>query len=405
MNILIYVLIIFVFLFKSWLSFLNYKNRFAPIPEEVKDVYDETEYKKWLEYNMETFRFSNILRVVDLIVFIGLLVGGVFLYFEKLSLNFSNPGTQLLVFMGLYYLVSFVIGIITSYYDTFVLEERFGFNKSTKKTFILDKVKGLILTILLGGGILLLLFTLYTNTGNMFFVYAWGVLVGIILLMNILYVPVIVPLFNKLTPLEEGSLKEKIEALALTTGYNLDKISVMNASKRSTKLNAYFAGLGKSKRIVLFDTLIEKCSEEEIVSVLAHEIGHNKKKHILYNMIQMIILLSAYVAVLLLVLNKEFSMAFGFTDTNFGFALILFGVLMSPISILIGLITSYLSRLYEYQADAYAVKYAGSESMINVLKKLSRENFSNLTPHPLYVKLTYSHPPTSDRIKAIKKLA
>jgi len=404
-NGLIYGLLISVFLFESWLSILNYKNRFAPIPEEVKDVYDETEYKKWHEYNMETFRFSNILRVVDLVLFIALLSGGAFLYFEKVSMNFSNPGIQLLVFTGLFYLISFFFGINTSYYSTFVLEERFGFNKSTKKTFILDKIKGLILTVILGGGLLLLLFFLYTSAGSMFFVYTWAALTVIILLIQVLYVPVIVPLFNKLSPLEEGTLKDKIEALATATGYDLEKISVMNASKRTTKINAYFSGLGKVKRIVLFDTLLEKCNDDEIISVLAHEIGHNKMKHTLYSLIQVIFMLSTYAAVLMLVTNKEFSMAFGFADTNFGFSLILFGVLMSPIGIVIKLLMSFLSRRHEYQADAYAIMYSNADTMVSVLKKLSKENFANLTPHPIYVKLTYSHPPISDRIKAIKKLA
>jgi STE24 endopeptidase len=255
-----------------------------------------------------------------------------------------------------------------------------------------------------GGGFIFLLTTLFVNVGSMFFFYSWISIIVIILVIQILYVPVLIPIFNKLTPLEDGELKTKIHNFATSVGYEVSKISTMDASKRSTKLNAFFSGFGKFKQIVLFDTLLDKMSDDEIVAVLAHEIGHNKHKHIWYLLIQQAITLSIYIGVLILVLNNDvFSIAFGFDAANFGFSIILFSVLLNPISILINLITSTLSRKYEFQADHYAAFHFNKESIEGALKVLSRANFSNLTPHPLYVKILYSHPPTVERIRAIRK--
>ena len=400
----VYAITIIMFGFNSGLSMLNYKNRFAEIPEEVKDIYDEEKYQTWLKYNMEIFRFSYVRRVVDLILFLVLLSTGVFVMFKDISLVSTDTSIQLLIFMGLYYAISFVFGIIFSYYYQFHIEEKYGFNKTTGKTFVLDKIKSLIMTIVFGGGLIYLLFTLYTNVGGMFFIYSWGALVVIMLVVNLVYTSLIVPIFNKLTPLEEGPLKDKINAMAAKTDYAIDKISVMNSSKRSTKLNAFFAGFGKAKRIVLYDTLVDKMGEDEIVSVLAHEIGHNKKHHTVYNVFQMIITLSLYIGLFIVVLNESVSTAFGFDQLHFGFTIIVFGVLLEPIETLLSIFTSKLSRTFEYQADAFAANSGGKESMISALKVLSRENFSNLTPHPLFVKVRFSHPPTADRIRAINKL-
>ncbi len=400
----VYGVTIIMFGFNSWLSMLNYKNRFAEIPEEVKDIYDEEKYQTWLKYNMETFRFSSVYKVVDLVLFLVLLITGAFVWVKDISLVSSSTSIQLLIFMGIYYSISFIFGIASSYYFSFHIEEKFGFNKMTIKTFIFDKIKSLILTIVFGGGIVYLLFTLYTNVGNMFFVYSWVALIVIMLGMNMVYTSLIVPIFNKLTPLPEGPLKEKIVSMAAKTDYAIDRISVMDSSKRSTKLNAYFSGLGKTKKIVLYDTLVDKMSDDEIVAVLAHEIGHNKKHHTVYSIIQMMITLSLYIGIFLVVLNDTVSTAFGFDQLHFGFSIIMFGVLIEPIVTFIGVFTSKLSRKFEYQADAFAADNASKEFMISALKVLSRENFANLTPHPLFVKMRYSHPPTADRIKAINKL-
>lgn len=404
--ILVYVVAILGFGFHTWLSWLNYSNRNSKIPEVVSDIYDEEAYKKWLKYTMENFRFSKIISVIDMGIFLILLASGVFVLFDDVAKEmFVNARLQVLAFMGIYFIVTFIIGLYPSYYDTFVIEEKYGFNKSTKKTFVLDKVKSLLLTIIFGGGLIFGLVVIEEYAGNLFFLYAWLGVYVILIIVNLIYTSVIVPMFNKLTPLEDGELKDAINEFAKSVGYEVSKISVMDASKRSSRLNAFFSGFGKFKKIVLYDTLIEKMSTEEIVAVLAHEIGHNKHKHILHNMIIMGITMFIYISLFGLMIKADiFSTAFGFTKANFGFSIILFTVLLSPVSTLIGMITSQISRKAEYQADAYASNNYKKEPMISALKVLAKENFANLTPHPLFVKLTYSHPPIVDRINAINKL-
>jgi len=401
--VLIVFLIVGTFGFKLWLSILNYNNRKAPIPKIVDDVYDKQEYNKWIKYNMENYRFSLVDSVFGVILILVLLLSGLFVVFKDISEGISgNLAIQNLIFIGIYFFVSFFFDIFFSYYAKFSIEERYGFNKSTKKTFIIDKIKGLILTIVFGGGLVYLIFTLWDKAGNWFFITAWASLVVIMLFVSMFYVKLIVPLFNKLRPLEDGELKDKINAFGNKVGYEVTKISVIDASKRSTKLNAYFSGLGKMKQVVLYDTLIEKMSPDEIVAVLAHEIGHSKHKHIYSGIIQSSIMISINLGVLLFTLKSPLlSTAFGFDDVHFGFGLIIFSVLLSPISIILGAITSGISRKHEYQADKYAADNGYKEPMMRALKVLSKENFSNLTPHPLYVKLTYSHPPVADRLKAI----
>lgn len=403
---MIYGLIVGMFLFEFWLSDLNYKNRNATIPKEVNDIYDQDEYDKWLQYYMENHRFSMIGNIFSTGLFLVLLVTKAFPLFEEISMSVSNNfHIQTLVFLGLYFIITFIIGLPLSYYSTFSIEERYGFNKTTKKTFVFDKIKSLLLTIVFGGGIIFLLTTLYNQSGQMFFIYAWASIIVIMLLVQILYVRLIIPIFNKLRPLEDGELKTMITEFASKVGYEVTKISVIDASKRSTKLNAFFVGFGRFKQVVLYDTLIEKMSNDEILAVLAHEIGHNKHKHIIFNLGQMALTLSIYIGVLVLVINNsEFSMAFGFDGINFGFSMILFSVLLSPISILMGVVTSYFSRKHEYQADNYASTKYNKESMENSLRVLAKENYANLTPHPLYVKLLYSHPPISQRIREIRKV-
>ena len=404
--VVVYVLVIGMFAFELWLSNLNYKNRNAAIPEEVNDIYDKSEYQNWLNYTMENHRFSMIGNIVNTTIFVLMLLFGLFPLLRGISEDVSGIfDIQILLFMGMYFLITFIIGIPFGYYRTFSIEERYGFNKTTKKTYVFDKIKQLLLTIVFGGGLIYLLTTLYTHVGNLFYVLTWASIVGIMLLVQMLYVRVIIPMFNKLTPLEEGELKELIGDFAKTVGYEVTKISVIDASKRSTKLNAFFVGFGKFKQVVLYDTLIEKMSNEEIVAVLAHEIGHNKHKHILFNLVEMALTLSIYIGVLIFVIQvPEFSTAFGFGSAHFGFSIILFSVLLSPISTLLSVLSSYYSRKHEFQADEYAASKYSKIHMETALKVLSKENFSNLTPHPVYVKLLYSHPPTAQRIRAIRKV-
>lgn len=400
------VIIITTFSFKTWLRILNYKNRHADIPENVSDVYDENDYKKWMDYEMDNFKFASINRVIGFVLELVLLLSGAYVLFMNISESTSqNYHVQILVFFGIYYLITYVIGIFQSYYDTFVIEEKHGFNKSTKATFIKDKIKSLILSIIFGGGLILLMTQLYVNFGMMFYIYGWISLTGIILLANLIYVPVIVPIFNKLSPLEDGELKTEIETFMTKVGYQVKKISVMDASRRSSKLNAFFSGFGKFKNIVLFDTLIEKMSTEEIVAVLAHEVGHGKHKHVITNLIQIIVQFAVFFGLLMVILtNVVFSQAFGFETIHFGFSIILFSIMMEPLSIVLSLFTSTSSRKKEYQADKYAAENYSKKPMINALKVLARANYANLTPHPLFVKILYSHPPITDRISAINKL-
>lgn len=405
-QIIIYALIGLSFVFDMWLSILNYLNRKAFIPEEVQDVYDPDKYKKWQEYYMESSKFSLIMKTINVIVFLSLLIFGGFVLFNDVAVTLSNNARiQVLIFIGLYYIVSLIIGLYPSYYDTFVIEEKYGFNKTTKKTFIVDKIKGFFLTIIFGGGLIYLLLVINDYAGKLFFIYAWVALVIIILLVNILYIPLIVPLFNKLKPLEDGEVKEAIQEFSANVGYEVTKISVIDASKRSSKLNAYFSGFGHFKKVVLYDTLLEKMSTEQIVAVLAHEIGHSKHKHIIFNLAQSVLMMLLYIGVFVLVLqNDVFSTAFGFESANFGFSIILFTVLLEPVTILLGLLTSTLSRKHEYQADYFASSKFSKHHMEQALKVLARENFANLTPHPMFVKLKYSHPPIVNRIREIRKV-
>jgi STE24 endopeptidase len=401
--IVVYVFIIASFGYDIWLSMLNYKNRNAKIPTVVEDVYEEKAYQKWLAYSMENFKFSMIVKVINFIMILLLLSLGVFVWFQDLAeALFDNVRLQILGFLGLYYLVGFIVGIPISYYRTFTIEEKYGFNKMTKKTFILDRIKGLLLTVILGGSLVYGVVVINDHAGDLFFLFTWIALVVIITIVNLIYVPVFVPLFNKLTPLEDGELKDAINEFATSVGYEVSKISVMDASRRSSRLNAFFSGLGKLKNIVLYDTLIEKMSTEQIVAVLAHEIGHNKHNHIRFNLIQQALIFLIYIGAFALILRSEiFSTAFGFEEANFGFSLVLFVILLEPIAILVNLATATFSRKHEFEADHYAASNYHKEPMIEALKVLGRENFANLTPHPLYVKLTYSHPPIATRIEAI----
>ncbi len=404
---LVYFIIVLSYLYLLWIGLLNYSYRNKPIPEEVSDIYDKEEYEKWQSYTMENFKFGFITRTISTLMMICLLLFGVFPFFDDIASDLVNNHIQLttVFFLGLYWVVTFIVDLYPEYYQTFVIEEKYGFNKKTIKTFIMDKIKGILLTIIFGGGLIYLIASIYKNAGNMFFIYTWISLVIIFLLINILYVPLIVPIFNKLTLLEEGTLKEKINAFAKSVGYEVSKISVINASKRSTKINAYFSGFGKFKNIVLYDTLIEKLSEEEVVSVLAHEIGHNKHKHVIFNLVQTTIMLSVYVGMLLLVLSNDvFSTAFGFDSTNLGFAIILFLTITQPISVLLNIPMAMFSRKHEFQADKYAATKYKKEAMISSFKKLARENYANLTPHPLYVKMNASHPPIVERIRAVNSI-
>jgi len=398
-------IIILVFLLDLTLSILNYKNRNQPIPANVADVYDKKEYKKWLDYTMEIFKNSILTKSVNTIVLIAFLTFGIFPKLATLSESLSKDRIiQTLIFFGLYIFISFILNIGFNLYKTFNIEERYGFNKTTVKTFITDKLKSALLLILLGGPLIYLILFLFLKLGVVSLFYTWFILISILLLVNILYTRVFIKLFNKLTPLPQGELYDATQKLARELGYEIKTIAIMDASKRSSRLNAFFSGFGKFKSIILFDTLVEKCTTDQIISVLAHEIGHSKNKDVLRNFIVSSLQMAIYLFLLsFFLLSSEFALAFGFDSIHLGFAFILFGILLEPIGIVLNIPLSAISRKAEYKADKIAKVTGYKDALISSLKILGKENFTNLTPHPLVVKLTYTHPPVTQRIEALNK--
>ncbi|MGB0535090.1 MAG: M48 family metallopeptidase [Acholeplasmataceae bacterium] len=408
MNIFFYMIlsiILGMFVFEFLISVLNYRYKNQPIPENVQGLYDKDKYHKWLEYSMANFKFGIVSNTISTAVMLLLLSLGAFGFFEELSIEVTSSALlQTLFFLLMYYIISFIMTLPLSYYRVFKIEESFGFNKMTKKLFVIDKIKSFILTVVFGGGIISLLFVIFKAFTNIwiFILIAYVVIFAVMLLL-FLFNGVFVRLFNKLTLLEEGSLKEKIDALAVSLGFEVKRIYVMDGSRRSTKLNAFFSGLGKTKEVVLFDTLIEKSTEDQILAVLAHELGHATHKDTLKGLIQQLFVIGLYVLVLGFILTTaDLHTAFYLSNVHFGFSIILMSILLSPVNTLLGLYTNYVSRIHEYKADAFAAKHTSKEAMISALKLLVVENFANLTPHPLYVKLYYSHPPISSRIASVE---
>lgn len=398
-------IIIISFLIDQYLDWLNSNHFDDPIPQELDDVYDTESYRKSQDYKKVNARFSTWTSAFMLIITLGFFFLDGFAKVDAVARNISNNEIIVgLLFFGIIILGSDILTTPFSYYKTFVIEERFGFNKTTPKTFWIDKLKGWLMTILVGGGLLALIIWFYQITGSTFWLYAWGVFTLFTVVMNMFYAKLIVPLFNKQTPLGENSLRHKIEAYANTVGFKLNNIFLIDGSKRSTKANAYFSGFGSQKRITLFDTLVNDLEEEEIVAVLAHEVGHYKKNHIIINLI-VSILVTGFTLWLLSIFVSEpvFSQALGVNDASFHVGLIAFGILYTPISGITGFLMSLLSRKFEYQADNFAKETYSAAPLISSLKKLSRNSLSNLTPHPLYVKLNYSHPTLLQRYHNLKK--
>ncbi|PRP66457.1 M48 family metallopeptidase [Nonlabens agnitus] len=393
----------FEFLLERTLSYLNYSWYSKPIPKVVSDVYDAAEYDRSQEYKKTNFRFGTISATVSFVATLMFLFLDGFAIVDAWARSVADHDILVaIVFFGIIAIAGELISLPFSYFGTFVIEERFGFNKTTKKTFIIDKIKGWLLTAVLGGGLLAIVILCYQWAGDDFWWYVWILVFVISLLMNMFYARLFVPLFNKQVPLEEGPLKHKISDYAATVGFQLDKIFVIDGSKRSTKANAYFSGFGSEKRVTLYDTLIDKLTHEEIVAVLAHEVGHYKKKHIIYNLVASTITTGLTLWLFSLFVDSDLlAQALGVTQASFHVGLVAFGLLYAPISRITGLIMSSLSRKFEYQADHYAQKTYAGVPLINALKKLSSSSLSNLTPHPAYVIFHYSHPSLEQRIQAM----
>ena len=401
---LITSIIIFNFILERVLDYLNSKYWSPELPKDLKDVYDPHQYKKSQLYKKVNDKFSLFTNSFSFIVVISMLVLGGFGYIDKIARIFTdNPILVALIFFGILLLASDIINIPFSLYDTFVIEERFGFNKTKVVTYIFDKLKGWLITGIIGGGVIALI-VWFSEITEYFWLFAWIAISAFTIFMNMFSSTLIVPLFNKQTPLEDGELKNAIQGFCNKAGFKLDNIYVIDGSKRSTKANAYFTGLGNKKRVVLFDTLINDLSTKEIVAVLAHEIGHYKKKHMLHSVITGILQTGITLYIFsLFVVNSLLSKSLGAEEHSIHMVIVAFGVIYSPISTIVGLFMNIISRRNEYMADKYARDMFDGKYLISALKKLSSNTLSNLTPHPAYVFFHYLHPTLQQRVKALKK--
>jgi STE24 endopeptidase len=402
---IILTIVILEFALERLLDYLNLKSQRESLPNELKGIYDEEKYKKSLSYHAEQTRFSFLTSGFSFLLTILMLALGGFGFLDGwLRDLITNEIVLALSFFGIIFILSDLLSLPFQLYDTFVIEEKYGFNKMTLKTFVTDKIKGYVLAVIFGGPILALLIFLINNLGDTFWIYFWIVISFVILIINMFYTSLILPLFNKLVPLEDGSLKQAIQQYATSVNFPLDNIYVIDGSKRSSKANAFFSGIGKKKKIVLYDTLIQNHTEDELVAVLAHEVGHFKKKHIITSLILSIIQTGLMLFFMsFIITNKDLSVALGAERSGIHLNLIAFTILYAPVSKISGLIMNLISRKNEFEADYFATSTFGGTPLVEALKKLSVNNLSNLTPHKAYVFFHYSHPPLLTRLRAIEK--
>lgn len=385
---------------------LNLKALSPELPSEFEGVYDEETYARSQKYTRVRTRFGFLAGTFDLALLLGFWFAGGFNWLDQWArgFEFGVIGTGL-IFIGVLVLAKVIISLPFSIYSTFVIEERFGFNKTDARTFLSDRLKGLLLTVVIGAPLLAGIIAFFEFGGPWAWVWAWLAVTAFSLVMQYVAPTWIMPLFNKFEPLEEGELRSAIEAYAEKVDFPLQGIYVMDGSKRSSKSNAFFTGFGKNKRIALFDTLIENHTTEELVAVLAHEIGHYKKRHIVKNMTVSILHTGIMFALLSIFLQVPALFdAFFMEEMSVYAGLLFFSLLYSPVETILGIFMQMVSRKHEYEADRFAATtIENPEEMVNVLKKLSKDNLSNLTPHPFYVFLNYSHPPALRRIEAIRR--
>jgi len=405
-NIYFYLIIGFFaasFIWTQYLAWLNRKRMNPVIPNELKGIYPPEKYAQQQAYQRANSRFGLISGGFSFLVMFIILLFGLLGWFDNCLREYTNHFLILpLLFFGIIMIINEIIGFPFDWYATFTIEERFGFNKSTRKLFVVDWLKGIVLSLLIGGIVLSAIIFIYHETPEKFWLLAWIVISGFSLIMTFFYSEWIVPLFNKQTPLEDGELRDAIESFAQKAGFRLKNVFVIDGSKRSTKANAYFTGFGKKKRIVLFDTLKNDLTTEEIVAVLAHEIGHYKKKHVIYSLLLSLLTTGIILYILSLFLgNLKLAEALGGNTASFHLGIIGFSFLFTPISEILGLALNYFSRKNEYEADNYAAQFGLSETLISALKKLSVQSLSNLNPHPLVVFWYHSHPTLLQRIQHI----
>ena len=391
----------------SVLEYLNEKSKNVPMSSIAAEIFSADEYAKSLEYGTAKYKVDRLTSVLNTGVILSAIILGWFSWLdEAIRERISNNLLVTVTFFGVLILAVMIANLPFSYYSTFVIEEKFGFNKTTKKLFVMDSIKQVLLSIALGLPVIYLIAWIYQSLESKFWLVGWLAVSAISLFMFIFGTRIFLPMFNKLKPLPEGELRSEVEAYCQSQGFPLSKLWEMDASKRSTKLNAFFSGMGKVKIIGLYDTLIEKLTTKETVAVLAHEVGHYKRKHV-YTMFAFSNVQTLVIFVLLgsLLGNPNLSKALGSDTPSFHLSMIAFFMLFTPVSTLLGLINNSFSRYNEYQADQYSIDTypGGREYMHSALKKLSVESLKNLNPHPWYVAVHYTHPPILDRLANLKK--
>lgn len=402
-KVLALMIIGITFLFDTWMKYLNLLALKREIPDNVKDIYNKEEYEKWMEYYKEKCKLSFVRHLVSYAITFVLIGFDVYALLLGLT-GVENVYTAAVVITIIDTVISMLWSIPFSYKADMGIEQKYGFNRMTKKTFAIDCIKDLVINLMLMCGLICIFVLLHTTLGDWMLVAFIGVMLLISLIM-VFISPFMAKIYNKLEPLPEGELRDKLTALLESNGCTVKDIKVSDGSKRSSKANAYFSGFGKTKTIVLFDTLLEQMTEDEIVAVFAHEMGHNKHKDTLklycINILNIVLMV---VMAWVLVSFPEIYGDFGFETINYGFAFVLLGtVCMSFTSFFVGMIISVFARKFEYAADRYAAENGYGEALISGLKKLTKNNFACLTPHPIVVKLTYDHPTTSERIAYLEK--
>lgn len=406
-QLLLYLIIgfiVFDFILTKTLGWLNLKTWDKPLPAEVSDLYDNEKYAEAKNYAIANFKLGMVSSTFSIIITVAFLWFQGFAWVDNVVRNITTiPVLQTPLFFGILGLASLLISLPFEIYETFVVEERFGFNKMTPKLYVTDKLKSLALAVVIGGGLLVLLTYLYGLLGNKFWIAAWIVVSGITIFIAAFYTSLLLPIFNKLIPLENGELRQSIEEYAVGVQFPLTNIMVMDGSKRSTKANAFFSGLGNKKSIVLYDNLIKDMNQNEVTAVLAHEVGHYKKKHVLQSLVITTLQLGLMFFLFgWLAGSPLLAEALGAKQGSFYLSLVAFALLYSPVSMLIGLMINMFSRKNEYEADAYAKETYGAGPLISSLKKLSVNHLTNLQPHPAYVFFNYSHPTLLQRMRAMK---
>lgn len=397
-------IIVLVFILESVLDYLNESRAGAPLEPEIANLYDEKERQKAIEYGSAKYRFGLLVSTFNTAVLVVALTQGWLATLDRWARSLTNePIMVSLIFIATLSIINWWLNLPFALYSTFSIEARFGFNKTTLSTFVSDALKGTAVSVIIGAPILSAVIWLYQNFADRFWLYGWLLTLAISIFMFMFGTRLILPLFNKLTPLPEGELKDGITRYCESQGYSLGRLFVMDGSRRSTKANAFFSGLGKSKTIVLFDTLIEKLTTTEVVAVLAHEIGHYKKRHTQTMLIASALQSLAIFALLGWALGyRELSTALGADQSSFHLGAFTFFILLGPLNVILGLVNNSLSRRNEFDADQFAVKTYKSGDIAAALRKISKDALANLTPHPLYVAFNYTHPPLAQRLQALK---